>query len=53
VVITLQNTGVTTLQTPDGKTLIAMTGGADVVVSPPTAKHIANLGRPQLAAASA
>jgi hypothetical protein len=30
-----------------------MTGGADVVVSPPTAKHIANLGRPQLAAASA
>ena len=53
VVITLQNAGVTTIQTPDGKTLLAMTGGADVVVNPPVQQHIANVVRPQLAAASA
>jgi hypothetical protein len=53
VVITLQNADVTTIQTPDGKTLLAMTGGADVVVNPPLPQHIANIGRLQLAAASA
>jgi hypothetical protein len=53
VVITLQNAGVTTIQTPDGKTLLAMTGEADVVVNPPLPQHIANIRRPQLAGASA
>jgi hypothetical protein len=51
VVITLQNAGVTTIQTLDGKTLLAMTGGADVVVNPPMPQHIANIARPQLVAA--
>jgi hypothetical protein len=51
VVITLQNPGVTTLQTPDGKTLLAMTGGANVVGNPPMPQHIANIEQPQLVAA--
>ena len=51
VVITLQNPGVTSIQTPDGKTLLAMTGGANVVVNPPMQPHIANIERPQLVAA--
>jgi hypothetical protein len=51
VLITLQNPAVTTLQAPDGKTLLALTGGPDVVVNPPMTQHIANIARPQLAAA--
>jgi hypothetical protein len=51
VVITLQNPAVTTLQTADGKTLLAMTGGPNVVVNPPITQHIANIDRPQLVAA--
>lgn len=47
VIIALQNAGVTTIQTPDGKTLLGMTGGADVVVNPPMPQHIANIARPQ------
>ena len=51
VIITLQNPGVTTIQTPDGKTLLGMTGGANVVVNPSMPQHIANVERPQLVAA--
>jgi hypothetical protein len=51
VVITLQNPGVTTIETPDGKTLLAMTGGANVVVKPPMPQHTANIEQPQLATA--
>jgi hypothetical protein len=52
-VITLQNLDVTTIQTPDGKTLLAVTGEPDVTVNPPMTQHIANVVQPQLTAANA
>jgi hypothetical protein len=51
VVITLQNPAVTTIQTPDGKTLLGLTGGANVIANPAMTQHIANIGRSQLVAA--
>jgi len=53
VVITLQNLGITTIQTQDGKTLLAMSGAANVVVNPPMPQHIANIERMQLTTAGA
>ncbi len=39
VTVTLKNVALKTLATPDGKTCLAATGGADVKVSAPTIKH--------------
>lgn len=53
VVITLKDLAVTTLQTPDNKTLLAVTGGADVVLTPLIADHTVRNAMPELAAAPA
>jgi hypothetical protein len=52
VVITLKDLDVTTLQTPDSKTLLAVTGGADVVLNLVVISHTVRNAVPELAAAS-
>jgi hypothetical protein len=53
VVITLKDLAVTTLQTPDNKTLLPVTGGADDVLTPLIADHTVRNAMPELAAAPA
>jgi hypothetical protein len=53
VLITLENPSVTTIQTPDAKTLVAMTGTPDVTRNQPETTHTANIIRPEMAAAGA